>query len=104
MAVSSDTGKQESNPTGLLNKVEDSSAGGKNGHKLRYNYFRDSLVPDDYIKVFKWVLYNSKFIVELQNHRMAWVGRYLKDYLVPTQLPWARAFFTRPGCLEPCPA
>lgn len=63
--VSSDTGKQESNPTGLLNKVEDSSARGKNGHKFRYNYSGDSLAPNDYIKLFKWVLYNAKFIVEL---------------------------------------
>lgn len=65
MAVSSDTGIQERNPAGLLNKVKDSSAEGKNGPKFRYNHFGESLVPDDYIKILKWVLYNAKFIIEL---------------------------------------
>lgn len=65
MAVSSDTGIQERNPAGLLNKVKDSSAEGKNGHKFRYNHFGESLVPDDYIKILKWVFYNTKFIIEL---------------------------------------
>lgn len=60
VAVSSDTGIQESNPTGLLNKVEDSSAEGKNGHKFRYNHFGNSVVSSDYLKIFKWVVYNAK--------------------------------------------
>jgi len=31
---------------------------------------------------------------------MVWVGRDLKDHLVPTPLPWAGAPSTRPGCSE----
>jgi len=34
---------------------------------------------------------------------MVWVGRDLKDHLVPTPLPWAGTPYTRPGCSKPCP-
>jgi len=36
-------------------------------------------------------------------HRMVWVGRDLKDHLVPSPLPWTGTPFTRPGCSKPCP-
>jgi len=39
-----------------------------------------------------------------QNHRMVWVGRDLKDHLIPTPLPWAGTSSTRPGCPKPHPA
>jgi len=29
---------------------------------------------------------------------MVWVGRDLKDHLVPTSLPWARTRSARPDC------
>lgn len=35
------------------------------------------------------------------NHRMAWVGRNLKDHLVSTPLRWTRTPFTRSGCSGP---
>jgi len=41
--------------------------------------------------------------MELQNHRKVWVGRDLKDHLLPTPLPWAGTPCTRPGCSEPHP-
>jgi len=31
---------------------------------------------------------------------MLWVGRDLKDHLVPTPMPWAGTPSTRPGCSE----
>ena len=34
---------------------------------------------------------------------MVWVGRNLKDHLVPTPLPWTGTSSTRPGCSEPHP-
>ena len=34
------------------------------------------------------------------NHRMVWVGRDLKDHLVPPPLPSAGTSSTRPGCSE----
>ena len=34
---------------------------------------------------------------------MAWVGRDLKDHLVPTSLPWAGMPLTRLGCPKPYP-
>jgi len=34
---------------------------------------------------------------------MVWVGRDLKDHLVPTPLPWAGTPSTRPGCSKPHP-
>lgn len=37
------------------------------------------------------------------NHRMAWVGRNLKDHLVSTPLRWTGTPFTRPGCSGPHP-
>jgi len=30
----------------------------------------------------------SAYVIELQNHRMAWVGRDLKDQIVPTSIPF----------------
>ena len=36
-------------------------------------------------------------------HRMVWVGRDLKDHLVPPPLPWAGTPSTRPGCSKPHP-
>ena len=38
-----------------------------------------------------------------QNDRMVWVGRDLKDHLVPTPLPWTGTPSTRPGCPKPHP-
>ncbi|GAB0187406.1 cAMP-dependent protein kinase inhibitor alpha [Grus japonensis] len=39
-----------------------------------------------------------------QNHRMVWVGRDLKDHLVPPPLLWAGTLSsTRPGCPKPHP-
>ena len=35
-----------------------------------------------------------------QSHRVVWVGRDLKDHLVPTPLPRAATSSTRPGCSE----
>jgi len=35
---------------------------------------------------------------------MVWVGRDLKDHLVPTPPPWAGTPSTRPGCSELHPA
>ena len=35
---------------------------------------------------------------------MVWVGRDLKDHLVPTPLPWAGTPSTRPGCSKSHPA
>jgi len=32
---------------------------------------------------------------------MVWVGRDLKDHLVPTPPPWAGTPSTRPGCSKP---
>jgi len=43
-------------------------------------------------------------ITESWNHRIVWVGRDLKDHLVPTPLPWAGTAYTRPGCSKPYPA
>jgi len=34
---------------------------------------------------------------------MVWVGRDLKDHLVPTSLPWAGTSSSRPGCSKPHP-
>jgi len=31
---------------------------------------------------------------------MVWIGRDLKDHLVPTLLPWAGTPSTRPGCSD----
>ena len=46
-------------------------------------------------------------LIESQNHRMAWVGRDLKDHEAPTLLPKAgpptSMFNTRPGCPGPHP-
>ena len=42
--------------------------------------------------------------IESENHRMIKVGRDLEDHLVPTTLPWAGTFSTRPGCSELHPA
>ena len=36
-----------------------------------------------------------------ENHGMVWVGRDLKDHLVPPPLPWAGTPSTRPGCSKP---
>ena len=36
--------------------------------------------------------------VELWNRAMVWVRRDLKDYLIPTPLPWKGTPSTRPGC------
>lgn len=36
-------------------------------------------------------------------HRMAGVGNYLKDHLVPTHLPWKGTPSTRPDCPGPHP-
>jgi len=38
--------------------------------------------------------------VRSQNHRMVWVGRDLKEHLVPTPLPRAVTSSPRPGCSE----
>jgi len=35
-----------------------------------------------------------------ENHIMVWVGRDLKDHLLPAPLPWAGTPCTRPGCSE----
>jgi len=35
---------------------------------------------------------------------MVWVGRDLKDHLVPIPLPWAGTSSTRPGCSQLHPA
>jgi len=35
---------------------------------------------------------------------MAWIGRNLKDNLVPTPLPWAGLPTTGSGCSDPYPA
>jgi len=40
------------------------------------------------------------YFIDSLNHRMVWVGRDLKDHLVPTTLPWAGTPYTRPGCSE----
>lgn len=37
------------------------------------------------------------------NHRVVRVGKDLKDHLVPTHLPLAGWFFTKPGCSGPHP-
>jgi len=34
---------------------------------------------------------------------MAWVGRDLKDHVVPSPLPWAGTPSTRPVCSKPHP-
>jgi len=39
----------------------------------------------------------------VNSHRMAWVGRDLKDHAVPSFPPWAGLPPTRPGCPEPHP-
>ena len=39
-----------------------------------------------------------ELVLESWNHRMVWVGRDLKDHLVPTPLPWAGTSSTSPGC------
>ncbi|GAB0189020.1 centromere protein C [Grus japonensis] len=44
-----------------------------------------------------------KYCVQFWNHRMVWVGRDLKDHLVPTPLPWAGTPSTRPRCPKPHP-
>ena len=38
-----------------------------------------------------------------QNHRIVWVGKDLKDHLVPVFLPWAGTPSTRPGCSKTHP-
>jgi len=35
---------------------------------------------------------------------MVWVGRDLKDHIVPTSLPWAVTLSTTPGCSNLRPA
>lgn len=45
-----------------------------------------------------------RYTQESQTHRMAWVGRDLKDNLVPTSSEWERTSPTRPCCSEPHPA
>jgi len=45
----------------------------------------------------------NRRIKESQNHRMVWVGRDLKDHLVPTPLPWAETPSTKPRCSKPHP-
>jgi len=42
-------------------------------------------------------------VIESRSHRVVWVGRDLKDHLIPTPLPWAGTPSTRPGCSEPHP-
>jgi len=42
----------------------------------------------------------NHIIIASQNHRMVWVGKDLKDHLVPTPLPGAGTSSTRPGCSE----
>ena len=40
------------------------------------------------------------------NHRILewyWVGRNLKDHLVPTPVSWTGTPSTKPGCSKPCP-
>ena len=37
----------------------------------------------------KWPASTASSHLSRQNHRMVWVGRNLKDHLVPTPLPWA---------------
>ena len=34
---------------------------------------------------------------------MVWVGRDLKDHLVPTPLPWAGTLSAKSGCSKPHP-
>lgn len=36
-----------------------------------------------------------------KNHRMPWVGRDLRDQLVPTPPPWAGTRSTKPACSKP---
>ena len=49
--------------------------------------------------------YLCKCLFELssQNHRMVWIGRDLKDHLVPTFRPRAGTPSTRPRCSKPHP-
>ena len=42
--------------------------------------------------------------VYIESYRMALVGWYLKDHLVPTPLLWAGLPTTRSGCPRPHPA
>jgi len=42
--------------------------------------------------------YNKGHMKGSENKRMVWVGRDLKDCLVPTPLPWAGTSSTRPRC------
>jgi len=41
--------------------------------------------------------------IESYNHRTVWLGRNLKDHLVPTLLPWAGTPSTRSDCSKPRP-
>lgn len=58
-----------------------------------------------------WLSIPSQFLNNIQktrlgeseNHKMAWFGRYLKNYFTPISLPWVGTPSTRPGFLEPCP-
>lgn len=38
-------------------------------------------------------------IIESQNHNKAWVGKDLKEHLIPTPLPWTGKPPTRSDCL-----
>ena len=52
----------------------------------------------------KAVIGNSEDDNSGETHRIVWVGRDLKDHLVPTPSPWAGTPSTRPGCSKPHPA
>jgi len=43
-------------------------------------------------------------LIELQDLRMVWVGRHLKDHLVPTPLPWTGTPSTTSGYSQSHPA
>ena len=60
-----------------------------------------------YMRVNIILLTELFLFIELENHRMAWVGRDFKDHEAPTPLPHAgpptSICNTRPGCPGPHP-
>ena len=48
-------------------------------------------------KLLRQLLWNHRSM-ESWNHRMVWVARDIKEYLVPAPLPWAGTSSSRPGC------